>query len=195
MSAHRKSWARHQHPLDETTGHHHLENLPIASRSLIRLIRLLLLSIESNAVSAVAGVAGGKPSILVKCRYRPPSKPASSWIALGSCKPCSPESIETTHYLPSHSLCWTPWMCFEFNRIAHTLSPCCPSFEEPAVFSTEGRIEGFDTEYYQRGPKRKQILLWQCCQCGQGGNPIRHDNCYNCHYPRCAYCPVRKVRA
>ncbi|KAE9571761.1 hypothetical protein CGMCC3_g12295 [Colletotrichum fructicola] len=39
------------------------------------------------------------------------------------------------------------------------------------------------------------VLMLPQCQCGQGGNPIRYDNCCNCHYPRCAYCPVRKVRA
>ncbi|KAH9227675.1 hypothetical protein K456DRAFT_899062 [Colletotrichum gloeosporioides 23] len=177
-SAHLKPWAPQR--LDRTAGHHRLDlgNIPIDLTSLIR--RLCF---------------GRDSSYLVKRRKLSSSISISSGVSLPSCKPCSQEVIEDTHDLVSHHHRWTSWMCFELNRIAHKLSPCCSSFEEPLVFSAAEGIEGFEPEYSQRGPKRKQILLWQCCQCGQGGNPIRHDNCYNCHYPRCAYCPVRKVRA
>ncbi|KAK1980072.1 hypothetical protein LZ30DRAFT_724346 [Colletotrichum cereale] len=48
--------------------------------------------------------------------------------------------------------------------------------------------------YNERGPKRKQAYIWQCCNCGQGGISIKSEACRSCGYPRCAYCPVSKVR-
>ncbi|WQF82058.1 hypothetical protein CDEST_07072 [Colletotrichum destructivum] len=47
---------------------------------------------------------------------------------------------------------------------------------------------------FQWGPKRHQTPIWQCCYCGQAGMPIRTDPCRNCGTPRCAYCPVTKIR-
>ncbi|KAF4481852.1 hypothetical protein CGGC5_v009792 [Colletotrichum fructicola Nara gc5] len=66
-------------------------------------------------------------------------------------------------------------MCLELSRIAHNLSPSCHTLEDTLVFDSADGIESFQSEFSQRGPKRKQILLWQCCQCGQGGNPIRSE--------------------
>ncbi|KAK2051807.1 hypothetical protein LY76DRAFT_527891 [Colletotrichum caudatum] len=48
--------------------------------------------------------------------------------------------------------------------------------------------------YIERGPKRRQAYIWQCCNCGQGGISIKSEACRSCGYPRCAYCPVSKVR-
>ncbi|KAK1593689.1 uncharacterized protein LY79DRAFT_551674 [Colletotrichum navitas] len=54
---------------------------------------------------------------------------------------------------------------------------------------------GMSCGYYnERGPKRKQAYIWQCCNCGQGGISIKSEACRSCGYPRCAYCPVSKVR-
>ncbi|KAF0324806.1 hypothetical protein GQ607_007977 [Colletotrichum asianum] len=178
LSPSRTSAHRAHRPLHEKAWLHRIDlgNLVITIGFLIRLLQacLRLASIESKAVL---------------------TESVSFGSALADYKSCSSEAINLTHNLVSYPQYRTPWMCLELSRIAHSVSPRCPSFEETPVFSAEGSIKGLEPEYSQRGPKRKQILLWQCCQCGQGGNPIRHDNCYNCHYPRCAYCPVRKVRA
>ncbi|ORY58579.1 uncharacterized protein BCR38DRAFT_74795 [Pseudomassariella vexata] len=44
------------------------------------------------------------------------------------------------------------------------------------------------------GSKKKQVVLWDCCQCGNTSMSIRVDSCSYCHEPRCPYCPVSKVK-
>ncbi|KAH9227679.1 hypothetical protein K456DRAFT_57844 [Colletotrichum gloeosporioides 23] len=60
----------------------------------------------------------------------------------------------------------------------------------------EKQYEGGHVQYpgiIEVGPKR-QIPVWQCCSCGQSGMPIRAGSCQYCGTPRCAYCPVTKVK-
>lgn len=35
---------------------------------------------------------------------------------------------------------------------------------------------------------------WECCRCGQHGIRVSIDPCPNCAKPRCAYCPLTKIR-
>jgi len=44
------------------------------------------------------------------------------------------------------------------------------------------------------GPKKKTILLWQCCVCANSGIPFAVEACENCGTTRCAYCKVVKVK-
>ncbi|KAK1996514.1 hypothetical protein LX36DRAFT_637840, partial [Colletotrichum falcatum] len=87
------------------------------------------------------------------------------------------------------------------------LQPYNTSTLGPPLKQTNGstlETEGFTTDvllldipsscYNQRGPKRKQAYIWQCCNCGQGGISIKSEACRSCGYSRCAYCPVSKVR-
>ncbi|KAH6889147.1 hypothetical protein B0T10DRAFT_487432 [Thelonectria olida] len=46
-----------------------------------------------------------------------------------------------------------------------------------------------------RGPKKRQVVLWTCCVCGQSGMSMRVDPCLFCGTPRCMYCPVSKVKS
>ncbi|KAK1848671.1 hypothetical protein CCHR01_08719 [Colletotrichum chrysophilum] len=60
----------------------------------------------------------------------------------------------------------------------------------------ENQYEELNIQYpgiIEVGPKR-QIPVWQCCSCGQSGMPIRAGSCQYCGTPRCAYCPVTKVK-
>ncbi|KAG7053737.1 hypothetical protein JMJ77_0000819 [Colletotrichum scovillei] len=51
------------------------------------------------------------------------------------------------------------------------------------------------SEVWVWGPKKAVVNLWTCCQCGQHGQEIRVECCRCCGKPRCAYCPVSRVRA
>lgn len=43
-------------------------------------------------------------------------------------------------------------------------------------------------------PKKKTILLWQCCVCANSGIPLAVEACENCGTTRCAYCKVVRVK-
>ncbi|KAH7142188.1 hypothetical protein EDB81DRAFT_55461 [Dactylonectria macrodidyma] len=59
------------------------------------------------------------------------------------------------------------------------------------------RIPGRSGEAGPRvcGPKKRQVALWTCCNCGQSGMSMRVDPCVYCSTPRCMYCPVIKVKS
>ncbi|KAK2051805.1 hypothetical protein LY76DRAFT_599083 [Colletotrichum caudatum] len=57
------------------------------------------------------------------------------------------------------------------------------------VLPEPGRLE----TPYERGPKAPKIL-WSCCNCGQANITINTDPCPVCSNPRCAYCPLTKIK-
>lgn len=46
----------------------------------------------------------------------------------------------------------------------------------------------------QLAPKRKTVTQWTCCVCGHTGMSVNLPACQYCSTPRCAYCPVERVR-
>ncbi|KAK2051130.1 hypothetical protein LY76DRAFT_688533 [Colletotrichum caudatum] len=84
-----------------------------------------------------------------------------------------------------------------FSRVSLVQTPAatsCLSVQGPVPAIPHQPTSSGEGCPLQYGPKRQQVPIWQCCTCGQAAMPIRADPCRNCGTPRCAYCPVTKVR-
>ncbi|KAK1980074.1 hypothetical protein LZ30DRAFT_724351 [Colletotrichum cereale] len=60
---------------------------------------------------------------------------------------------------------------------------------DTVILPVPNRVKG----PYERGSKAPKVL-WSCCNCGQSSIAINTDPCPFCSSPRCAYCPLTKIK-
>ncbi|CCF33515.1 hypothetical protein CH063_00141 [Colletotrichum higginsianum] len=119
---------------------------------------------------------------------------------LGLCQDLQGHSHGSQPFLisPSNGLTISQWSDLQgFSNAELDLSQIATNLLSSKDSSFEKNQIHVDLGYSwftERGPKRKHAYIWQCCNCGQGGISIKSEACRSCGYPRCAYCPVSKVR-